>query len=774
MSFTLNERLNRNTLFLLLLLLAAGVLSFLALLLPISSPTIQETLQVGSVAQRDYLAPFALTYDSAVLTAAQQDKQAAAVAPIYTPADTSIARQQLERLRSALAYISSVRADGYSSQEQKTTDLSLLKDIQIQPEMAMNILLLTDSRWLAVQQESIAVLEQVMRSTIREDRLDDARRGIPALISFSMPVDQANIVAELVSGFVVPNSLYDQPATDAARQQARLSVVPVKRSYMAGETIVQRGQIIIDSNLEALQKFDLLQSAFRWQDMAGAAVLTFLVLGFFIIYLRRRPTLINSTHHIRGLTLGTLVFLFYLCAARLIVPGHTVVPYLFPLASYSLLISILFGAEPALISSLPLAIMITYGLPGSLELTLYFVLGSFFSVLILGRGKRITTFFYAGLAISMAGIAVILAYHLPQPTSDWLGILTLAISSIVNGIASASITLLLQFFLAQILGQTTALQLMELSRPDHPLLQELLRTAPGTYQHSLQVANLAEQAAERIGADALLTRVGAMYHDIGKSVNPVFFIENQVPGNLNPHDDLDPALSAAMIIRHIKEGLNLAQQHRLPRRIQEFIIEHHGELITRYQYGKALEAVSGDASQVNLDDFRYPGPRPQSRETALLMLADGCEARVRAEHPKDETELRRVIQDVIAHRMEEGALKDTELTLHDLAKIEDSFVATLRGIYHPRIQYPVFEHDKHASEKTLPITKTPEVPLIEQGHPAEISETNQPEPEKPAPSPEENLDMLPVEFQHLLPKILLDPAMDPPADPEKSQDAHAT
>ena len=220
------------------------------------------------------------------------------------------------------------------------------------------------------------------------------------------------------------------------------------------------------------------------------------------------------------------------------------------------------------------------------------------------------------------------------------------------------------------------------------MLQFFLRNAPGTYQHSLQVANLAEQAAENIGADALLTRVGALFHDIGKAMNPAFFIENQTHGELNTHDDLDPVDSSAAITQHVLDGIKLARKHRLPRRIDDFILEHHGTMLTRYQYSQALEAAGGDESKVDSEKFRYPGPSPRSRETALLMLADGTEARVRAGRPGNEEELRKIVHGAIEHVQKSGQLDHTQLTLSDLNKIEESFVTTLRGSFHPRIEYP--------------------------------------------------------------------------------------
>jgi uncharacterized domain HDIG len=209
---------------------------------------------------------------------------------------------------------------------------------------------------------------------------------------------------------------------------------------------------------------------------------------------------------------------------------------------------------------------------------------------------------------------------------------------------------------------------------------------------------LAEQAAEDIGADALLVRVGALYHDAGKAINPLFFVENQVPGKLNPHDDLDPVTSAATIIQHITDGVLLARKYHLPPKIQDFIREHHGTLFTRYQYTKAVQAAGNNPDEVNQDLFRYPGPKPQSRETALIMLADGCEARARAEIPKDEEELRTMVKKVFDFVEREGQLDDTTFTFRDLNQASESFVNTLKNTYHPRLQYPELRSVTNTSE----------------------------------------------------------------------------
>ncbi len=702
--------------------MVAVALSFIALVAPQLIPRSSQSLQAGQVAIQDILAPRDISFESEILTGQQREAVIRAVAPVYTPADTSISRRQLEKLRNALAFITSLRADPYASIEQKLTDLAALEDIQLSQETALRILALNDSRWQVIQQETIVVLEQVMRNTIREDRLDDARRSVSSLVSLSLPEDQADIVTRLASALVAANSFYSEALTENARQEALDGISPIIREYKAGETVVQRGQIISETDLEALGQLGLIQTQFNWKELVSAAAIVFLGIGFNLLYLRYNTKIREDA---RGLAVITVLFLVFLLSARLIISGHVVLPYVFPLAAYGLTVAVLFGAEPALVSSLSLAILVAYGYPNALDLTLYYALSSFFGVLSLGRGQRILTFFWAGAVIASSGSLVAIAFRLPLPETDWVGITTLVGAALLNGTASASLAVLLQFFLAQLLGMTTALQLLEISRPDHPLLQFALRNAPGTYQHSLQVANLAEQAAEHIGADALLTRVGALYHDVGKALNPAFFIENQMPGNPNPHDQLDPLPSASIITKHIKDSLELARKYRIPRRLQDFMLEHHGTMIARYQYVNAVKAAGGDESKVDPELFRYPGPRPRSRETAILMLADGCEARVRAERPKDTDEMRALIKSVIQNRMSQGQLDDTDLTLRDLDAIAESFTTTLRGVYHPRIEYPNLE-------KTTP-SATEAVPTLPTG--AQTAQEANPSPKSNPPTP---------------------------------------
>jgi putative nucleotidyltransferase with HDIG domain len=661
----------------------AAVAAILSLSLATRGSTIG--LQVNDVAPQDILAPYALSYVSDGLTSQARDAAAAAVLDVYDTPDSRVARQQSERLRATLEYIDTVRADPYASAEQKLSDLAAMADVRLEAQTAQALLDLPQPRWEATKLEAVSVLEQVMRSEIREDRLAEARRMVPALVSISLPESQATIVAQLVSALVAANTLYNDEATQAAREEARQAVAPVSKSYAAGETIIAHGQVVTPLHVEALRAFGLLTPPDPWREIAARSLLVVLLSFTVALY-----TSSTQAHQVKSTRMAlTLTGLFVVAAfgMQVMIPGRTVLPYLFPAATVPMLLAILFGPGMGVVASLVLGVLGGFLAPRGLELGVYMMLSGAVGALVIGRAERLSSFFWGGIGAAMAAAAIVAIFRFPDPSMDALGKATLLAAALVSGGLSASLCFGLLLLAGSVLGITTSLQLIELSRPDHPLLQLLLRQAPGTYQHSLQVANLAEQAARAIGANTLLTRVGALYHDIGKAVRPHFFIENQVAGQ-NVHEQLDPTTSASVILSHVRDGLELARKYRLPSSVQAFIPEHHGKLEAGFQLKAAVEAAGGDALRVNPEDFTYPGPRPRSRETAILMLADGVEAKARAEGPLEDAAIDRLARWVIEDRLSKGQLDRTDLTLKDIDTIRRSFVNTLRGIYHPRIRYP--------------------------------------------------------------------------------------
>jgi putative nucleotidyltransferase with HDIG domain len=670
-------------LWLIFLLGLAG--STLAISVPLSRETDTFSLQVGDVAPQDILAPYASTFTSDVLTERARQQAEDAVPDFYDPPDVRVARTQLDQLTAALDFIDAVRADVYSTRDQQIADLRQLANIRLSDEEATSLLDMPESRWEDIQTEMENVLQEVMQNEIRPEQLEDVRRRVPTQVDVRMTESQTAIVSTFVRAFIAPNTTINTETTASARQAARDAIEPISRTFAAGETIINRGELVTETDHESLEAFGLLRPPDRWLEIAINSLLI-LVLGSLITIYAYRTQREQIAVPRTALTLS-LLFILNTVGMQLMIPGHTVLPYLFPAASLPLLLSVLFNPGIGIMSALTTGALAGYLAPRGLELALYVGLSGTMASLIIGRAERLSTFLWTGLSAGVAASIVVVIFRFPDPATDILGKSSLLAAAMGSGMFSAFLGLGLTVLTGTFLGITTNLQLIELSRPDHPLLQLILQNSPGTYQHSLQVANLAEQAARAIDANPLLTRVGALYHDAGKALRPQFFIENQVAGQ-NAHDQLDPETSADVILSHVRDGLDLARKYRLPPSIRAFITEHHGTMRTSYQMQQAIDAAGGASANIDPEDFTYMGPMPQSRETAILMLADGVEAKARADSPEDEEEIDKLVRWVIDDRLDSGQLARTELTLKDLDDIRAAFVKTLKNIYHPRIRYP--------------------------------------------------------------------------------------
>ncbi|MFQ5473630.1 MAG: HDIG domain-containing metalloprotein, partial [Dehalococcoidia bacterium] len=297
--------------------------------------------------------------------------------------------------------------------------------------------------------------------------------------------------------------------------------------------------------------------------------------------------------------------------------------------------------------------------------------------------ERVNRYIFAGIATALVTFVMLFAFWLLLPNREGADVVWMIVASALGGGGTAILAIGATVTLGVAFGVTTRIQLMELSQLSHPLLRQLQDDAPGTFHHSVMVGTLAERAAHMVDADPLLARVGAYFHDIGKITNPRYYIENQTD-DVNPHDELEPEASARAIFAHIREGLALTKRHRIPPRVQAFVPEHHGTRLVVYFYRKALAADPATDPEV----YRYAGPRPQSRETGIVMLADSVEAIVRASKDHSFEKIDELVDQVLAERIAERQLDDCDLTMRDLRTIAETFKATLRGIYHRRIEYP--------------------------------------------------------------------------------------
>lgn len=643
------------------------------------------TITAGEISPIDIRAPQSLTYTSLILTDEAKTRAAASIARIYDPPQTRVARQQLTLAVQVLDFIKRVRGDSFASESQKLTWLQNIAPAPVDERTALAILDVNDERWPAVSEETVRVLDAAMRSIIREGELPAAQRAVPSLIGLGLSDAEASIVSTLVQDLIQPNSVFNAERTEAAQAEAAARVQPVEHTIAAGETIMRAGDRVEPLDIEALGALDLLQNNRTWHDYIAAIVLSIFLTALLIAFVNQRQPLFWADG-LRVLMLGVLIVSFTMLA-KIMTPLHTVVAYLFPLAAMAMLIGALIELPIATLATLEIGILVLVFTRGEMEVAIYAIAGALVGALALGRAERLNAFARAGIWIIVANLAMLAVFHLPLlKATDSRGLLELATAAAVNGIFASSFTLVVFYLLGQMLGLTTSLQLLDLSRPTHPLLRQLLLKAPGTYYHTLIVGNMVEEAATAIGADSLLARVGSYYHDVGKSLRPYFFIENYTEG-VNPHERLDPYTSARIIISHVPDGVELARKYKLPQAIIDFIREHHGTTRVEYFYHQACQETD-TPEEVDENAFRYSGPKPRSRETAILMLADGCEATVRAMSPRTPQEMADLVQSVISRRLMLGQLDDSGLTLSDLTRIGDAFLRVLRGIHHPRVRYP--------------------------------------------------------------------------------------
>lgn len=676
-----------------LMLLFAAMVG--AALISLWLPSNRVALSAGQVSPVDIRAPRRLTYVSQILTERSREQAAAQVEPVYGPPDAQVARRQVKRAREALAYLEALRHDEYASVEEKRAMLKDLEGLQLSSTIRSRILDFSPAAWQRVSEEVVRVLDHSMRQEIQPSELAETRRRVPTLIALDLDETQAAVVAEIAGQLIQPNSLYNAEATEKARQQARGGVEPISRTWKKGEVIVRQGEVVDALALEALDSFGLRQPEESWPHLVSIgslAVVLALILELYLLRLEEVP-------HRRARLLFLLLLLtgLFLLGARLMIPGHAVLPYLFPLAALGILLSVLISPHLAIMLILLTSLVAGFMAQSSLEVASYLLLGSVIGILRIQKVERLNTFIWAGILIALVNVAVIISFRLPRQDMDLRELLMLTGGSVVNGGLSVSLALAGFFLLGQLFDILTPLQLLELARPDHPLLQRLLLRAPGTYHHTLLVSNMSEQAAQAIGADALLTRVGAYYHDVGKTMRPYFFVENQVEG-MNIHDRLDPRTSAQIVISHVADGLELARRHRLPDRISDFISEHQGTAVVSLFYHRAKE----EGQEVREADFHYPGPKPQSKETAIVMLADSCEAATRASQVNDPDEIEALVQKIVRGKIRQRELDESDLTLRDLARIRDTFVSFLQGIRHPRIEYPSEQTDQAQAEDSSP------------------------------------------------------------------------
>lgn len=650
------------------------------------TPTDVVNLKLGDVAPQDVVAPRQLVFTSTIETEAARDRARSAVSTIFNPPDPKVARQQVDRLRKIFDYLESVRADTYGSLAEKSAWVAAIPDLTLSDLVVDQILIMNETAWAETREEALVILDGAMRAEIRETQVASTRRQLPTRVALDTPDPQSTVIVALTEDLIKPNTFPDEGRTEAERQTAANTVQPVQVTVEQNELIISAGRIVGPRELEALQALNLTQPEFSWLENFVAPALLFLltttVISFYLV--RYAPRILAND---KRLMLLAFLMLAYIAIAKFMIPDRGVIAYFYPIAALTMMIVVLIETRLVFILTTVLALLAGYiATDAPQAIVIYLILSGWTGALAIGKDQRVNALLWAGVYVGIVNVAVIFALNLSRST-DFVGLGILLLIGLLNGIFSAGLAAVGLSVIGNLAGFTTSIQLLDLGRPTHPLLRQLLLKAPGTYHHSLMVSNLGEQAAERIGADALLVRVMAYYHDVGKMQRPYFFIENQ-PGGINVHEKLDPQISAQIIISHVKDGLDLAQKFRLPQVLKDGIAQHHGTSLVKYFYYQAVEVAKEKELQVDPTDFLYPGPKPQTKENGILMLADVSESTVRALKPGSAEEIDEIVQKVIADKLNTGQLDECELTVADLFQIRTAFVDILQGVHHPRIKYP--------------------------------------------------------------------------------------
>jgi putative nucleotidyltransferase with HDIG domain len=552
---------------------------------------------------------------------------------------------------------------------------------------------LTDADLETVERETISIAQLLARQRIREDVLAQVlRETLEVELGLRAPPGESGerIITPLLEAYLSPNVVVDLAATAAARELAAAGVQEVSQVWLAGQFIVRQGEIVGPLQARAIEGLDVGRVPVGRTLLLGAAA-GLLLVGVGGVYLSRmQPFVWRSPKKLWLLVILLVAFGAIVTGIDLLVDSTgSTWAFVVPVGALAMLIALLIHPVVGLASMLPAVVTVLLVDADSPGVALFAAAAVLVSVPltrgIASRADLKRAVLRAGLSYPVLAVTIVLVFG---PREE---VAVAALAGAINGIVTALIVQGALPALESLFRLPTVTALLDLADRNHPLLRELEQKALGSYNHSVMVASLAERACRAIGADPLLGSVAALYHDIGKVRQPHFFIENQ-QGIANPHDGLEPEVSALIIMNHVVDGVELATSYRLPPEVVACIGSHHGTMLVKYFYEEALERAGGDPDAVDEQSFRYRGHRPRSREAAVLLLADSCEATTRAmamsrgNLPREEIEA--TVGRLLAERMEDGQFDDADITLRELGIVKGTIVESLVGIYHPRIAYP--------------------------------------------------------------------------------------
>lgn len=652
----------------------------------------QNTVKNG-ISQKDIYAQKTLTVIDTRRTELLKKEAAGKVEPILTPTEDNFVRINFNNLQNS---IENIRFENLPD-AQKREKLEVFFDLpNSRKDFVLDFLLKADDDSLnETFAKASQTLEKVLEVGITESDFadNDVERIIKQNLVRDISKRQISIITAILEQVIVPNLVVDEFATNIARQNAQSTVKPYEMKFQKGDLIVYKGEPVTKLKRDALRQAGYNVYELNFQGLVAMFIIVALGTLIYLGYMKFFEKQFLEPRYLSvSASLSTLVVII-----AMLLPSGTS-PYILPIPAYVFVLAIFTSPRIAFVAGTVLLTILTLGFQYNSSFLCTFILLTMISTIAISKirySKRMDLL-KVGFFVSVAGVLIAISIFLLEKclidVSSYL-ILKNITFLLINGVLSSIIVLGTLPILESTFKIITPYGLSELGDANQPLLRRLQFDAPGTYHHSLMVANLCEAAAEAIGANPVLARVGSLYHDIGKLKRPLFFVENQSYFKIeNPHNNFTPRISKMIITAHPKDGLELAKEYSLPQVIQNFITQHHGQGLASYFYNQALKEEG--AENVKEEQFRYPGPKPNTKETAILMLADAVESAVRSMDNPTQEEMEAVIDKIIMDRITDGQLSDSPLTLLDIKTIAATFVRILRGMKHNRIKYQDDELEK--------------------------------------------------------------------------------
>lgn len=634
-------------------------------------------LKVGDIPKSDIKAHREIIDESA--TEARKKEAEEKVDKQYS-LRTDVQKQSEEKIKGFFSSVEKVLAQDKSEEEK--AKLIPRAPFKITDEQANKIASMNAQSTKNLESVCIDGLNKAYEAPIEdgnEQDLKDAKKEYTDFISSSDLSDSEKAIALNFVNVVEPNFFYDKEKTDELIKETLKQVPPVM--IKKNQIVVSEGEPVTAHQLELLGTLGLLSDS-------ASAICIYIALGILVIivmylqygYIHKYYTAINK--EFSKIVMISILNVFPVILARLF---GMMSNYIIPLACMPMLITLLLNYKISLVFSMLNVILIGGAVGFNPNIIILAILNVVLGGTLLRKMQQRNDILYS--SITVAVLSSILTFSVGTlTTNNFMEILADSTFAAAGAILSGILTIGVLPFSESTFDIVTNAKLLELSNPNNPLLKKLLMEAPGTYHHSILVANLAELAAEQVGGNPLLARIGAYYHDVGKTKRPYFFRENQF-GKKNPHDRLKPEASSKIIISHVKDGSELAKEYNLPKTIHDFIVTHHGETLVKYFY-LTVKNNSENPDEVKEEDFKYPGPKPMSKEQGIVMLADSTEAAVRSINEPTEEKIEKMVNNIIDDKLASGQLDNCDLTLRDISKIKKCFLKALNGIHHERIEYP--------------------------------------------------------------------------------------